>query len=450
MRLRIISINRNLFNDRIEHHVFDSLPSISDYDALIIDPKNLLPALYRQPTYQTNDGSFVTDTRQDKGHGRRIISLNERRAKEIGDLLAVSQGIVICYSRREEKPLVIRMASGSRYVDNYSWLPVILSPEELSRPVLFRLSDYISFQERAGTEVKDVDNKHPFSQFFKAFKNDILFESIIEIAKGLQPLTKVIALNKVKEVISCEITMGAGKVIFLPAIKSTDPAMEAGVLIDCIKKMVGRAYATPPPQWINNYLLPGESAHEADIEKLAKEISAFAEKRNLFIQEQEKIAKLKGLLYEKGKLVLESLVRDAFRILGFNVLEPDGYPEEYDLYIKGSNFTIVGEVEGTDTSKIDNDKVRQLMDYVDQEKRKGIMTKGILIGNSQRGVDPAKREGQFTSAAIDLAKRLEYCLLNTHQLYELIRTVLSTASRDEIEKIRQRIFSCVGEYNPIG
>jgi len=47
-----------------------------------------------------------------------------------------------------------------------------------------------------------------------------------------------------------------------------------------------------------------------------------------------------------GKFSLERSVRQAFRILGFDVKEPEEYEEEYDLFGKEGEVSIIGEVEG--------------------------------------------------------------------------------------------------------
>lgn len=446
MKIRIISINKPLSNDEIVQGNLEDAPSISDFDALVIDPQNVLPSLFRPPTRTMTDGTFIDDMRNDGGHGKRIISIIEQRKNEIGNLLTITQGLVICYLRRMEGPVTFLTPSTMKHIANYSWLPDYSADISGRGPSTFLLPSYIISRESIGAEVSIADPRHPFSQYFKAFKTEIRFECTFRIERMLQPFVKVLAQNKVKEVVACEISMGGGKLIFLPPIESSDLKKETGVLLDCIGKLTGRSYMTPPPKWIEGYILPGEIEHESEIEKLAMEIGQLEKIRRDFEEKQENVARFKGLLYEKGKVILESLVRDAFRILGFEVLEPGAYPEEYDLYVGGSEVPVIGEIEGTDNSMIDNDKVRQLLDYIDLENRKGTKSKGILIGNSRRGTCPVDRESQFTDAAIELAQRLGYCLLTTCQLFELVKKVLSGISADDVSKIKQSILSSVGEY----
>jgi hypothetical protein len=234
-----------------------------------------------------------------------------------------------------------------------------------------------------GKEIPFIEQSHPFSKYFYAFKNQIHFECIIEPLKKMGKLLKAIAGNKVKEIISCAINIEGGKIIFIPPTTSTDLKKETGVLLDCIEGVFEHGIETPPPHWIKKYSLPNENKNVAKLEQLNKKISGFQKEKQKLEEEQINIEKFKRLLYEKGKRTLEPLVREAFKLIGFNVLNPDKYEEEYDLYIKEKGLTIIGEVEGTDNSPIDIDKYRQLLDYIESEQDKGAKCKGILIGNAR-------------------------------------------------------------------
>ena len=155
---------------------------------------------------------------------------------------------------------------------------------------------------------------------------------------------------------------------------------------------------------------------------------------------------IKSLLYGQGKYVLEPAVRQAFRILGFNVLQPEEYEEEYDLYADEDGLVVIGEVEGT-SGQIDVRKYRQLLDYVERESEKGKKCEGVLIGNGYREEKPEERGEQFTSEAISGAKRQKFCRMTTFELFKAVRHVLADSTKEEIKQsIKQSILSCEDEF----
>jgi hypothetical protein len=334
------------------------------------------------------------------------------------------------------------MTSGRiKYLENYSWLSGCFIGDRRGD-----LASYFKFKESEGTEISFIEQSHPFSKYFHAFKEKIKFECVLEIAEGLKEYIKIIAKNKVQEIISCEIQINGGKIIFIPPLTLSAPDKETGVLLDCLRGILEIGFESPPPSWIDKYTLPNETINAEKIMEIEKEINKLCVEKRKMEEEQINISKFKGLLYEKGKRALEPLVREAFRLIGFKVLEPKEYDEDYDLYIKEDQITIIGEIEGTDNSAIDVNKYRQLLDYVEHESLKGINCKGILIGNAFINKDPAERENQFSSHAIKGCERQKFCMITTHQIFEIVKIGLSDLYDAEMEKIRSNIISCDKEF----
>jgi hypothetical protein len=262
MRTRILSVNGTIKHDSIEMDSFEAAASFSDYDILIINPRSILPRLYQKPSLFYSDGSYQTDGRSDRGHGQALISLFEKRKAEITNLLGISQGLVICYLRKKEQQLGVSTMTGHTYLDNYSWLPdcsIVL--ERMRVPARFHLSSLLSFADNEGTEVSSVDQRHSFSRWFRTFKDAIRFDCVLQIDQKLEDKTKVIARNKVKGIIACEIQVDGGRMVFLPPVSSPSPEIEAGVLLDCIKGILDIGYESTLPVWIEKYSLPNEEAN---------------------------------------------------------------------------------------------------------------------------------------------------------------------------------------------
>jgi len=447
MRTKILAVGKMINAEGIKNDNFESAASFSDYDVLIIDPRNILPKLYRGPSRFNPDGKYHTDGRFDHGHGMGLISLFAKRISEIGRLLNISQGLVICYLRKKEAELVVQTHGGMTALDNYSWLPECpIIYEGMRTPSSVSLSSLLRFADTEGVELSSLNHRHPFVQWFRAFKGAIRFECVINIHKDLVRKTHILARNKVNEIIACEIKVEGGRMIFLPPVDSPNPEMETGVLLDCIKGILDIEYESTPPVWIEKYPLPNEKVNAEKIEELETRLKELSSEKARLEDEQYRIRKFKGLLYETGKRGLEPLVREAFRLIGFNVLNPEEYDEEYDLFIKESGLIIVGEVEATDNSFIDLIKYRQLLDYVEHVPAEDNECKGILIGNAFRGTDPAERGEQFSPHAIARCEKQGYCRITTYQLFKIIEKALLGITEEELREIRARIIACDKEF----
>src|SRR3989304_2918418 len=71
--------------------------------------------------------------------------------------------------------------------------------------------------------------------------------------------------------IGVELAVGGGRVIFLPPVRSpkagTDRYPIAECVVDCIRRLLGRAAAGPAPPWASRYALPGLAEREARLEE---------------------------------------------------------------------------------------------------------------------------------------------------------------------------------------
>jgi hypothetical protein len=103
-----------------------------------------------------------------------------------------------------------------------------------------------------------------------------------------------------------------------------------------------------------------------------------------------------------------------------------------------SPVTAIAEIEGS-VGVIDVDKYRQLLDYVEQEALDGRDHKGILVGNGFRLTTPEEleRQSQFSDHALRGAKRNDFCLLATNELFKAVCAVLEAADNEAL-KIRVR------------
>lgn len=462
MRLKILSIDSPIIDERIIQSSFFKSSSFADYDVLIIDPHDISNVWEpNSHIVKDGDGSLWSYSLNDGGFSKSLNGIMRQRAEEVQLLLEKTGGIVVCFLRNIGTVLNYtshEYNKGNRSIIHlYSWIPT----KEFSyfykrhnphsnkvETVEGRciLSPSFNPYPRIGKEIGEIDKSHPFSQYFTALKSEIYFEAILN-NPALFQISKPIAKNKVGEVVALEIPFGKGKFIFLPPFqKSVDTKKLTGVLLDCIRKSLEWVPSLIKPNWLIAYSLPNE-------ERLQKKMKDAQDKLKTLLKEKEEIQKeideielLKSLLYESGKYGLEPSVRKAFCILGFRVSEPEEYDKPYDLLAKEGELFIIGEIEGS-KSQIDVGKYRQLLDYVTETTIDGKKCKGILIGNGYIDTEPSERPEQFTDQVIRGCDSQKYCRMTTNELYKAVNAILAEPNNQKLKDlIKEGILNCEGEF----
>lgn len=441
MKLKILSVDCPISGKGIDTSSFYESPSFTDYDVLIIDPQIISDSWLEKITPHS-DGSLVTYSNSDGGYSKSLREIMGRRAQETKLLLENTGGIVICFLR--DKGIVLNWASSlseqKHEVSMYSWIPSTFQRDK------YILSPYFHPITRFGREIGQVNKNHAFFQYFMALKENIYFEAVIGDADLLE-CSQPIASNKVGEIISLEVLHGNGKFIFLPPFdKTKDIDKVSGILIDCIRKSLQWTTPLVKPDWLGKYSLTGEEDLLKESKAVDSEIKRLSTDRERIVQEIYKLECLKGILYETGKYALEPSVREAFRVIGFDVKEPEEYYKPYDLFAIEDNIFVIGEIEGS-RNQIGVEKYRQLLDYVMEATLEGNKCKGILIGNGFVDTEPLSREEQFTEQAIRGCNSQKYCRMSTFELYKAVSAVLSCPKNQELKNlIKEKIMSCGEEF----
>ncbi|GEM_PF-1217358 len=458
MKFKILSIDFNLIGKTVTNASFYNAPAFSDYDALVIDPINISKRWGN--IRPRSDGSLWCYSDTDGGLSKGLEEFMKRRREESELLLEKTGGLIICFLRQKGMILNYKDNVYDKYSNDihcYSWLPsreFNYTYEERS-PYTNKLETVegtLSFPDynfelipRTGKEIGEIDKTHPFSHYFMELKNEIGFEAVID--GNILKVTKPLAKNKVGEVVALELSFEKGKFLFLPRVGELVVIRKiSNILMDCIRKSLHWSQPLTSPEWVNNYELPDETAVKKELENHQTKIINLEKEKQKIEDRENKLKMLKSMLYEQGKYGLEPPVRETFRILGFNVLDPEEYNEDYDLYAKERDLEIIGEIEGSN-NKVDVWKYRQLLDFVNNEMEKGKNVKGILIGNAFIGVDPEKRPEQFTEKAILGCERQKFCRMTTSELFKAVRAVLSDPHNERLKKnIKQKILQCKKEF----
>ena len=308
-----------------------------------------------------------------------------------------------------------------------------------------------------------------FTDFFKNFQNYISYEIYLK-AESLNNPTFT-TKNK-DRILGMNLKVKNGYVIFLPDINLDRPeftkynsktdkttwtpeAIKVGKAllsnIAEIDKTIKKATEkTPKPNWIQSDDFNLKESLNTEIlirknEEIIMKKSKENENLKVLLEEQES---LKDLLFESGK-PLEIAVIKALKIIGYSAENYDDGDLELDQIIlspEGERF--IGECEGKDSKDIDVTKFRQLLDGLNADFEKEIITEkafGLLFGNPQRMLPPAERTLSFTAKCLSGAKREKIGLIKTEDLFRICRIIQENNDIEYAAKCRKAIIEQMGE-----
>lgn len=213
-------------------------------------------------------------------------------------------------------------------------------------------------------------------------------------------------------------TVREGSPIFwLPAPDKVTPA-EAIDLI--LRQRYGLKEEARRPTWARGYTLPTEEAIKIEIAGLEMERLGIVARIS---EARERAANAAGpslLLYEKGKHILEPIVRETLRRLGAHVEDPEAEGIEDGTLTRPEGLAIL-EIKGR-VGPIKQDDVRQVVQWASDAKlRDDIEYKPIILGNPYCEVAPGERGEPFSPPAKTYAENGGVALVTTVQLYEALR-----------------------------
>lgn len=214
-----------------------------------------------------------------------------------------------------------------------------------------------------------------------------------------------------------------------------------GQIVAIDKALKSSVESTPAPQWLEEkeFQLDIEQQYFDEINTLNQQIE---EIKSQIEQKQIELSKhslSKKLLYENGK-TLEYAIIDALQTIGFKAENYDDGKSEFDIVFESDEGRFIGEAEGKDNSAINVTKFRQLESNIHEDFERDEITthaKGVLFGNPFRLLHPNERKDFFTQKAIDSAKRTGIALVNTHELFEVVKYIKNTDDQDYAKLVRE-------------
>jgi hypothetical protein len=192
-------------------------------------------------------------------------------------------------------------------------------------------------------------------------------------------------------------------------------------LVEIDKSLNSEKQKTPTPDWVSDavFRIQKESILENQIRGLSVQVEALQEQKRTLLDELEKEASLRRLLYENGP-ALEEAILDALGALGLKAEPYKDSESEFDVVFTWEGHRFLGEAEGKDSKAVNVDKISQLERNLSEDYAREEVTqyaKGILFGNAFRLLKLSDRGEYFTEKCVSSAKRIKAALVRTPDLF---------------------------------
>ena len=429
--MEISTLNFRIKNNDVLNTTFSGNETLLDSDVVICDTPNI-----------KEDWGKVSLGKDNKYYLRSPDSLKlqeqlSHRKNEIKTLLENGK-VIVCFL---SAPIYI-LAEGRRVniydkISNYSFLPINEYPYLHSIKV---------GQGGNRSGLKLTDNKNPFAQFYHAFKNELSYQAYFDFLNDED--FNYFIQNKSKKGIGLILKVSDGHIVFLPKLNNdVDQDKLIGVIRMCCQNiMESPKEITPSPNWLNHYELQGEVELLDKIREVEAKIRDLKDVKIEFQREIQKIVQFKNLLFEQGE-ELELVVKESFKLIGFDVENRKEEDMEHDLLFSSEEGRGLAEVEGKDSSAINISKFDQLNRAVDEDFHlHDDYPQGILIGNHFRLENPISRKEPFTDKVHTIARKKSFGLLTTLEIYNAVAFILKNPDDNEFKKqCRDRILNTEGK-----
>lgn len=328
-------------------------------------------------------------------------------------------------------------------ISSYSMLPITFKEKKTAKGKNIKFTQNANFLKPYWDLIKDFTEYQLYFEHEKV-KPLILTKSGDKIVGGMLQNDNggtilLLPPLKLPDNFTELYTDGKTKVWSQKAIQFGKSLLNQIVAIDKVLKT--SIESTPSPKWLEEkeFQLDIEHKYFDEINTLNQQIE---EIKSQIEQKQTDLSKhslSKKLLYENGK-PLEYAIIDALQTIGFKAENYDDGKSEFDIVFESDEGRFIGEAEGKDNSAINVTKFRQLESNIHEDFERDEVTvhaKGVLFGNPFRLLHPNERKEFFTQKAIDSAKRTGIALVNTHELFEVVKYIKNTDDQDYAKLVRE-------------
>ena len=419
--MRILTLGCPLPDPQIDNHDWANAPSFFDYDVIVVDPAGAVSELVEGVLRQGASPLTYTDEPIEDGPTTEtsvgLADLLRRRQEETERLLARG-GLVVCFAQPDvPHPRV----SGFPGCHRYYWLP---APPDL---------DYGPKRLRPahGASVSVTNYEHPFADFLERGRHNVLYRALFaEGTEGFGQAATVIGRSAGGAAIAIELSIGSGRVVFLPALAprlpSTERALMAHGLVTATRTALVLAAEGEPPEWISDYALPGIEEPQRQIEEAEARLELLESELNEARNQYRSVDRFRRILWQEGKYAFDLPVRDALIRLGFSTYSS---PDEPASLAFGDETVLLETESSTDAVGMEpHYRLRQRLET--QIAKEGKRARGLIVINGQRETAPAERPQQYEESLRVAAESMRYCVMEAATLFAAMRDHLEGRGDD--------------------
>lgn len=406
---------------------FPEAESLASFDVVLLDPASL-PPLWQPYAELAPDGSLRLHPHRDLGLSRALEKLFALRQKEAEDLLAAG-GILVVRVWAADEGVVIE-GNPPRRLGRYSFLPkasLVSGPHHLALPQGLR------FGPRRGHDVQRVDPLHPLAPYLERFSSHG-YEAVLTTALG-SPLTafgRVLAQNRVGDVLALDLPVGPGRLLFLPAFPGAEGPEAWELLRSGLAALLDLPLPEATPAWLGNYELPGEKELQGLWAEFLRDKERLAQREEELNSLQHEMDVFKALLYPRGKTAFVRAACAAFRRLEFEVSDP----YEGVMFLAESpegGFLVRSSL--SPFSPVGAEEHRALILALDRLRHEeGRDVRGLLLCLSQADLDPKRRGPQWEEVVERASRDHRFVLVTAYDLFRAIGQVLAGVDPRDIRK----------------
>lgn len=432
--MRLLALGYPLPNAQIDNYPFLTAPSFFDYDAICVDPAALSRAIEEvvdgRGDYATRDGQPLT-AGPSGPHSVSLADMLQLRREEVLRLLARGQ-CVVCFLYPN---VVHQRVSGFPGCDRYYWLP---APPGLLYRGPHLLAGY-------GRSVVPTDYDHPFAAYIEQFRSKLVYRAYFtDDIPQFGSFARVFARSIGGAAVGVEVRAGGGSIVFLPPLDEIASGHEripvAATILDCTRRLLRQAAEEMEPDWVDTHDLPGLDELVEEVLEAERQLAEAKERAETAELRYSAVAKYRALLWQEGRLGLETAVVEAARVLGFQVSGGGEQP----VTLEADGAVVFLETEGS-RGVVEMDPHYRLRRRREEALAKeGRSVNGLLVVNGYRMEPPEQRPQQYVDALAVAAQAMRYCVVTAYDLFRMVRQALVDSSPDNLERLRRSILSTEG------
>ena len=436
--MRVLSLGYALPDSLVDNYDWASAPSFFDYDAVVVDPAALSTLIERVVSEGAGYVTYTDEPVEDGATTPASVGLADllRRRREETERLLANGGLVVCFAYPDVPHSRVAGFTGCH---RYYWLPAPAGADYGS--------DYV--KPAAGTHVTPTDYEHAFAQLLERSRAGFQYRAVLaEGAAGFGGASKVIGRSAGGAAVAADLHVGGGRVIFLPAlpdrIATAERSALASALVGAIRNALLIAAEESPPDWLEDYPLPGSVEAERQLVAAESRVEEAEAELDAAKDELRGVDRYRRLLWQEGKYGLDLPVRDVLVLLGFTTYTPVDEPAT--LSYDGETVYLETQAAAEAVSMEPHYRLRQRLEA--KIAQDGSRVRGLIVVNGYRELAPAERPQQYEDALRVAAESMRYAVVEATRLFEAVRAHLGGDS-DRVKEFCCRLIETEGVLSEV-